>query len=582
MKTDVLSALDHSRFKAAEWILYWCAGIGCIVALFGVLLPVQSILPGLIALSATGIAYWSLKRRHKHHRLLVGQAAVAQAIGLVAAFSGSGWQIDAHMLFFVAMSTLVGLVDTRAIVWAAVTTVLHHLSLGVFLPQLVFPSSDLIENIERVLFHGIIVGFQVGALYWAVSNRLRLTKEVQGAFTTAETQARHASQAGDVAEAARQDAQAEARRAQDAQVKAEELVKVLHEEQAAREEADQAKRAAEERSAEMQRARLEEQDHVVTALRGGLERIASGDLSAPLDAPFPHAYEPLRKDYNRAISKLASVLTQIVDSTNDLLMRVAAVSRSADELASHTERQVASLDATSHSVENLHAVVRDSTDNATSTAVVAEAVKNDAIAGGHIVRKVITAMSEIESSSREIAEINAAMDAIAFQTNLLALNAGVEAARAGEAGRGFSVVASEVRALSRRATEAAQGINELTERSGRQVNAGVMLVKDAGDALDGIVKSVADMTTSVDHIAAAAVKQSDGLGVVKTSVTELDTVAQRNAMMFEETTTACQALTAGMEMIAANLRAFKLVPSVRTTPMEFDVATNHRQGAAAS
>jgi methyl-accepting chemotaxis protein len=80
--------------------------------------------------------------------------------------------------------------------------------------------------------------------------------------------------------------------------------------------------------------------------------------------------------------------------------------------------------------------------------------------GGEVVSRVVATMDEINTSSKKIADIIGTIDGIAFQTNILALNAAVEAARAGDAGRGFSVVASEVRALARRAAEAAGAMHE--------------------------------------------------------------------------------------------------------------------------
>jgi methyl-accepting chemotaxis protein len=237
---------------------------------------------------------------------------------------------------------------------------------------------------------------------------------------------------------------------------------------------------------------------------------------------------------------------------------VAAVQTSATDLARRTEAQVASLEVTSRAMDTLQGAVRASTDNAQATAASAEKVRSDAAAGGEVVHKVVDAMSDIETSSHQIAKINAVMDAIAFQTNLLALNAGVEAARAGKAGRGFSVVASEVRALSQRATEAARSINELTEASTEQDQTGVVLVKRAGEALQGIVSSVSDMTGSVQKIADATRSQSDQLGDVNGSVSEMDKVAQENATMFDETNTACTSLMDGMQTMVDNLGQFRL------------------------
>jgi methyl-accepting chemotaxis protein len=107
-----------------------------------------------------------------------------------------------------------------------------------------------------------------------------------------------------------------------------------------------------------------------------------------------------------------------------------------------------------------------------------------------IVRDAIAAMDTIESSSRQIGEIITMIDEIAFQTNLLALNAGVEAARAGDAGRGFAIVAQEVRGLAQRSTEAAKAIKGLISTSSSQIESGVGLVRHTGEAFASIGEQV--------------------------------------------------------------------------------------------
>ena len=113
--------------------------------------------------------------------------------------------------------------------------------------------------------------------------------------------------------------------------------------------------------------------------------------------------------------------------------------------------------------------------------------KADAERSGEVVRQTVGAMDGIETSSKQIANIIGVIDEIAFQTNLLALNAGVEAARAGDAGRGFAVVATEVRALAQRSADAAKEIKTLISASTQQVDAGVKLVSETGQALGRIV-----------------------------------------------------------------------------------------------
>src|SRR6516165_10836023 len=121
---------------------------------------------------------------------------------------------------------------------------------------------------------------------------------------------------------------------------------------------------------------------------------------------------------------------------------------------------------------------------------VVAAARADAEHGNAIMHQTINAMSGIETSTQHIGRIIGAIEEIAFQTNLLALNAGVEAARAGEAGRGFAVIASEVRALAQRAAEAAKEIKALISASSSEVENGVGLVAKTGESLARIVVKV--------------------------------------------------------------------------------------------
>jgi len=152
-------------------------------------------------------------------------------------------------------------------------------------------------------------------------------------------------------------------------------------------------------------------------------------------------------------------------------------------------------------------------------------------------------MDTIEHSSRQIGEIITMIDEIAFQTNLLALNAGVEAARAGEAGRGFAIVAQEVRGLAQRSTEAAKAIKGLISTSSAQIESGVGLVRHTGEAFTSIGHHVVRVTELVEAIATSAHDQSVSLREVNVAVGQMDQNTQQNAAMVDETTSASHALT---------------------------------------
>ncbi|MEM9620477.1 MAG: methyl-accepting chemotaxis protein, partial [Pseudomonadota bacterium] len=350
----------------------------------------------------------------------------------------------------------------------------------------------------------------------------------------------------------------EAARAQAAQAEAEQLVKALELEQAAREQTNAAAQEADMRASALQRQQYDAQTLVVASLRDGLEHIAQGNLSHRIHTSFPQAYEPLRLDFNRAVATLGDVLRDVSRETSDLMGLVATVKSSANDLAQRTEAQVASLEITSHAVDTLNGAVRASTENAQSTAATADKVRAGAIAGGDIVHRVIAAMSGIETSSHEIAKINAVMDEIAFQTNLLALNAAVEAARAGEQGRGFAVVASEVRNLAQRSAEAAKEIKALIKDSVEKVDEGSRLVNESGETLSEIVGAVAQVNDIIAQIANASEEQAEGVDQVNQAITQMDQMTQQNAAMSEEATSASENMSRDADGLNRLIEFFRI------------------------
>ena len=198
---------------------------------------------------------------------------------------------------------------------------------------------------------------------------------------------------------------------------------------------------------------------------------------------------------------------------------------------------------------------------------VALAAKSDAESGGEVVRQAVEAMTSIEQSSKDVAQIIGVIDEIAFQTNLLALNAGVEAARVGDAGRGFAVVATEVRALAQRAAEAAKGIKGHISKSGSQVDRGGELVAEAGKALDRIIGQVAELTSAVSAIASSAKDQADGLQHLNQAVSTMDRMTQQNAAMVEETTAATVSLANDAEELARLVGHFRTADQRKIGPL---------------
>jgi aerotaxis receptor len=165
-----------------------------------------------------------------------------------------------------------------------------------------------------------------------------------------------------------------------------------------------------------------------------------------------------------------------------------------------------------------------------------------AVDSGVIVNDMITTMTEISESAKQIVDIIGLIEGIAFQTNILALNAAVEAARAGEQGRGFAVVAGEVRNLAQRSSVAAKEIKQLIDLSVGKVNVGMEQVQRAGSTMGQVVSSVQRVTTIMGDITQASHEQSIGIDQVNKAIAHMDSVTQQNAALVEQAAAAASSL----------------------------------------
>jgi methyl-accepting chemotaxis protein len=340
----------------------------------------------------------------------------------------------------------------------------------------------------------------------------------------------------------------------------------LEAEALAQREAAEAERARNQAAAD---ASAREQALVVEALAEGLDHLTRGDLTYSLTQTFPGEYAKLKADFNAAIGQLKEAMGVVVSNVSAIRSGAGEISQAADDLSRRTEQQAASLEETAAALDEITATVNRTASASRQASETVKAAKGDAETSGIVVRDAVSAMGAIEKSAQEISQIIGVIDEIAFQTNLLALNAGVEAARAGDAGRGFAVVASEVRALAQRSAEAAKEIKVLISASTTQVNSGVSLVGQTGDALDRIVGRVAEIDGLVSEIAASAQEQATGLQQVNTAVNQMDQVTQQNAAMVEESTAASHSLSQEAESLAGSVSRFQIgadAPAARPAP----------------
>ena len=270
-------------------------------------------------------------------------------------------------------------------------------------------------------------------------------------------------------------------------------------------------------------------------------RIAAGDLSNQIVLG--------RKDKSSMLyalhdmqSGLATTVSDIASSADAIATASGEISMGNLDLSQRTEQQAMALERTASSMEQLTSTVRQNADNAKQASTLANNASEIAEKGGDVVSRVVATMNEINDSARSIGDIIGVIEGIAFQTNILALNAAVEAARAGEEGRGFSVVAAEVRNLAQRSAAAAKEIKGLISTSVERVSNGSTLAQDAGQTMDEVVKAVKRVTDIMGEISAASSEQSAGIEEINLAVTQMDSGTQQNAALVEQATAAARSL----------------------------------------
>ncbi|MCX6151074.1 MAG: methyl-accepting chemotaxis protein [Ignavibacteriales bacterium] len=330
-------------------------------------------------------------------------------------------------------------------------------------------------------------------------------------------------------------------------------------------------------------------DAVITPVKDGSEVLtilANGNLTARVNGNYQGDHQIITNSINTVAESLNKALTEVSEAIGATASAATQISSSAEEMAAGSSEQSSQTTDIASAVEEMSKTILETTKN---TSIAAETAKNagkKAKEGGDVVKATIIGMDKISGvvsksaetvyalgkNSDKIGEIVQVIDDIADQTNLLALNAAIEAARAGEQGRGFAVVADEVRKLAERTTkatkeiagmiktiqkdtgEAVQSIQEGT----KEVEEGKKLVNRAGEVLKEIIAESNKVSDIVAQVAAASEEQSSGVEQISKNIEGINSITQETASGIQQIAKSAEDLNGQTSNLQALIEKFKL------------------------
>ncbi len=341
----------------------------------------------------------------------------------------------------------------------------------------------------------------------------------------------------------------------------------------------------------------------VMKIRQGLHSLAQGDFSKHLDHDRDDMIMQLCHSYNNTTENISRLINQVLDSVNTTADIANQISSSSTEMAATSHEQSLQVSEIADSIDHMASTIESNSKTATRTAQSATETSNAAKSGETAINKMLAQLQDVEQSSQrttekvidlgassaKIGEIVSVIYEIADQTNLLALNAAIEAARAGEAGRGFAVVADEVRKLAERTGKATKEIEKmiariqgetdevvmLMEDGNSKIKQGVQLSENTGVALKSIIHSILEVQGMVQQIAVASEQQSTGARQITSGASNLSSASQEMSATVSGIAQTSELLSEQTENLRLIVSQFIVAEAQQEKPRQIQSAYSH-------
>ena len=291
-----------------------------------------------------------------------------------------------------------------------------------------------------------------------------------------------------------------------------------------------------------------------------LNEMANGNfgISSQAKDSYVGELDSVLSSLNMIIGNLRAALLQISQSAQQVAAGSEQVASGAQIQAQGATEQAASIEALSTAINDISDQVANNGKNAKAVNEQSKAVRADAEGSRRQMQDMLSAMAEIRSSSNLIGQIINTINDIAFQTNILALNAGVEAARAGEHGKGFSVVANEIRQLATKSSEASKSTADLIKKSLDKVTQGDKIADLTANSLLRVANEVESISESIHYITDASVKQELSVRQIMQEINQISDIVQSSSATAEEIAATSEELSYQAQLLSRLASSFKL------------------------
>ncbi len=291
-----------------------------------------------------------------------------------------------------------------------------------------------------------------------------------------------------------------------------------------------------------------------------LNEMAEGNFSVhrEKDEYYIGEFEQLMRSMKKINRGLSELLLQISRSADHVAAGSEQVSSGSQNLAQGTTEQAASVEELTGMMSEISDQAYRNSRDAQEASEKAQMVKENATESSRSMQEMVKAMAEISGKSDEIRKIVKTIEDFSFQTNILALNAAVEAARAGDRGKGFSVVANEVRSLANQSSAASKSTAALIQSSIQAVENGRKIANETDNALAEVVSGIDNVSELLFHITDASSKQFDANRQVTENINLISEVVQTNSATAEECAAASEELASQAQLLKELVSHFKL------------------------